>query len=353
VVRQEADLANLAELNAQIIARMGSGVIAVAPNGNIRSINETARRLLPQRAGSTLQDLSPSLATLLETWRSESGHSGLRQVPGDTEQAELEVRLAPLGMQGEQGTLLILENASEIKRRAHAAKLQSIGRLTASIAHEIRNPLGAISHSAQLLAESLNLDKSDQRLLDIIQKQSHRVDDVIRNVLNLSRGRSAERQLLHLEERLLRFADEFCTALQIPRDSLHVSVSPEDSWVLFDPSHLNQILWNLCMNARLHAGHHRPDSPPIILRGGAGQIRRTVSLDVIDHGSGVPVDQQEHLFEPFASNAPGGTGLGLYLARLLCEDNGAAIDYVDQPQGGCFRILFGPAENPTPDQGTM
>ncbi len=347
-VRQEVDLANLAELNAQIIARMGSGVIAVGPDGNIRSINETARRLLPQRVGTALRDLSPPLAGLLETWQKEPGQPALHRVAGDSEHTELEVRLAPLGVQGEQGTLLILENATEIKRRAHAAKLQSIGRLTASIAHEIRNPLGAISHSAQLLAESPNLDKADQRLLTIIQKQSHRVDDVIRNVLNLSRGRSAERQLLHLEERLWRFADDFCAALQIPRASLRVSVSPRDSWVLFDPSHLNQVLWNLCMNARLHAGHDRPDSPPIILRGGAGQIRRTVSLDVIDHGPGVPVEQVDDLFEPFASKASGGTGLGLYLARLLCEDNGASIDYVDQPRGGCFRILFDPVDEPSP-----
>lgn len=351
VVRQEADLANLAELNAQIIARMGSGVIAVGPDGNIRSINETARRLLPQRAGTTLQALSPSLAELLETWRFEPGQPALHQVPGDAEQTALEVRLAPLGVHGEQGTLLILENAAEIKRRAHAAKLQSIGRLTASIAHEIRNPLGAIAHSAQLLAESPNLDTADQRLIHILQKQSHRVDEVIRNVLNLSRGRSAERQLLQLEERLLRFADDFCAALQIPRTNLHIRILPEDSQVLFDPSHLNQVLWNLCMNARLHAGHDRPGSPPIILRGGAGQIRETVSLDVIDHGPGVPLEQQENLFEPFASKAVGGTGLGLYLSRLLCEDNGAALEYVEHPEGGCFRILFGPVNDPASSEG--
>ncbi len=351
VVRQEADLANLAELNAQIIARMGSGVIAVGPDGNIRNINETARRMLPQRAGTALRDLSPSLAALLDSWQFEPGQSALHQVPGDAEQAELEVRLAPLGVKGEQGTLLILENAAEIKRRAHAAKLQSIGRLTASIAHEIRNPLGAISHSAQLLAESPNLNKADQRLLSILQKQSHRVDEVIRNVLNLSRGRSAERQLLNLEERLLRFAADFCAAQQIPHSSLRISVSPKDSQVLFDPSHLSQVLWNLCMNARLHAGHDRPDSPPIVLRGGAGQIRQTVSLDVIDRGPGVPIERQDDLFEPFASNASTGTGLGLYLARLLCEDNGASIDYVNQPHGGCFRILFGPVNGPPPDDG--
>lgn len=348
VERQEADLANLAELNAQVIARMGAGVIAVDPEGNIRSINEAARRLLPPRAGLTLRDLSPQLDALLERWRLEGGQSASRQLRGDAEQTELEVRLARLGVYGEQGTLLILENAAEIKRRAHAAKLQSIGRLTASIAHEIRNPLGAISHSAQLLAES-DLDSADQRLLEIIQKQSRRVDGVIRNVLGLSSGRNAERELLPLQDRLERFAEDFCGAMQIPSTSLHISVHPRDSDVLFDPSHLNQVLWNLCMNARSHGGHDRPDSGPIVLRGGAGQIRQGVSLDVIDLGPGIDPEQQEDLFEPFASKAPGGTGLGLYISRLICENNGAALEYVQQPQGGCFRILFAPSDQAPSD----
>jgi two-component system sensor histidine kinase PilS (NtrC family) len=348
VERQEVDLANLAELNAQIIARMGAGVIAVDPDGYIRSINEAARRLLPPRAGLTLRDLSPQLNALLENWRLERGQSASRQLRGDAEQTELEVRLTRLGVYGEQGTLLILENASEIKRRAHAAKLQSIGRLTASIAHEIRNPLGAISHSAQLLAES-NLDPADQRLLAIIQKQSQRVDGVIRNVLGLSSGRTAQREWLPLRERLEHFAEDFCGALQIPRRSLHISVHPRDSDVLFDPSHLNQVLWNLCMNARSHGGHGRPDSGPIVLRGGAGQIRKGVTLDVIDNGPGIPPEQQEDLFEPFASTAPGGTGLGLYVSRLICENNGAALEYVQQPLGGCFRILFAPSNQAASD----
>nr|WP_296752190.1 ATP-binding protein [Thioalkalivibrio sp.] len=345
VARQEVDLANLAELNAQIIARMDAGVVAVSPDGRISSINEAARRLLPPRAGLALRDLSPRLAALVETWRVEQGRPASQQLQGDAEQTELAVRLAPLGLDGEQGTLLILEDAAEIKRRNHAAKLQSIGRLTASIAHEIRNPLGAISHSAQLLGESGNLDAADQRLLEIIHKQSKRVDAVIRNVLGLSSGRAAERELLPLEDRLDRFAEDFCTGLRIPRASLHVSVHPRDSEVLFDPSHLSQVLWNLCMNARTHGGHDGPDSGPIILRGGAGQIRKGVTLDVIDHGPGIAPGEQEDLFEPFTSTAPGGTGLGLYISRLICENNGAGLEYVQHPHGGCFRILFAPSDS--------
>ncbi|WP_043739685.1 sensor histidine kinase [Thioalkalivibrio nitratireducens] len=345
LARQEEDLASLAELNAQIVARMGAGVIAVERNGRIRSINEAARRLLPPRAGRTLQELSPRLADALRQWQREPRLPLSVQFPGDAEQTELEVRLAPLGFAGEQGTLLILEDATEIKRKAHASKLQSLGKLTASIAHEIRNPLGAISHSAQLLAESPQLTVSDKRLLEIIQNQSARVDQVIRNVLSLSRGRPAERGRLVLLERLERFAEEFCGALQLRRDALHIRVTPPDAEVLFDPLQLNQVLWNLCHNARVHGGHDNPGQGPIVLRGGAGQISRAATLDVIDAGPGILPAQLEDLFEPFRSHAPGGTGLGLYISRLLCENNGAALEYVQHPQGGCFRILFAPVDD--------
>jgi two-component system, NtrC family, sensor histidine kinase PilS len=337
----ESDLANLSELNAQIIERMGAGVIAVDPEGRIRSLNEAARSLLPVRTRArTLHGLSPRLAEMLEDWQADSGEPSTRQLAGDAEHTELQVRLAPLGTGGEQGTLLILENAAEIKRRAHAAKLQSIGRLTASIAHEIRNPLGAISHSAQLLAESPELAAGDKRLLDIIQRQSQRVDGVIRNILGMSRGEPARRELLRLDEPLERFAEEFCGSLHIPRTAVQISVQPRDSHVRFDPSHLRQVLWNLCMNARLHAGHDRPGSPPIVLRGGTEPMHHRVTLDVIDSGPGVPPEELEGLFEPFSSRSPEGTGLGLYVSRLLCENNGAALEYLEQPQGGCFRILF-------------
>lgn len=347
VAHQEEALASLSELNAQIIARMGAGVIAVDPDGQILSINEAARRLLPLRTGTTIAELSPQLADIVNHWQQNSGLSELHLIPGDAEQTELEVRLTPLGTFGEQGALLLLDDAAETKRRAQATKLQAIGRLTASIAHEIRNPIGAISHSAQLLAESPNLHGPDQRLLAIIQKQSLRVDGVIRNVLGLSRGGLPQRDLFCLQDRLERFAEDFCAAMQIPEHSLYVSIHPEDSQVLFDPSQLNQVLWNLCMNARLHGGHDQHGTGPVILRGGAGQIRRSVTLDVIDEGPGIASEDLDGLFEPFSSKSPGGTGLGLYISKLLCENNGAALEYVQQPRGGCFRILFAPTDAPT------
>ncbi|WP_018174542.1 MULTISPECIES: PAS domain-containing sensor histidine kinase [unclassified Thioalkalivibrio] len=341
VERQEEDLANLAELNAQIIARMSAGVIAVDPDGEIRSINEAARRLLPPRPGRQLAEISPALAQRVEQWQSTGMRTDTQQLPGDRDQPALQVRLTPLG---DRGTLLILEDLAEIQRQAQASKLQALGRLTASIAHEIRNPLGAISHSAQLLAESPQLTRPDQRLLTIINKQSKRVNELISNVLSLSRRDTGQRERLNLQEFLDRFVDEFCGALQIPRVALHARIEPYDSEVLFDPSQLNQVLWNLCTNARIHGGHDQPGSPPIVLRGGAGQVARVVSLDVLDAGPGIAPDQRSDLFEPFVSSSGGGSGLGLYISRMLCENNGATLEYVSTPTGGCFRILFAPTE---------
>ena len=342
VEQQQVHLANLAELNAQIIARMSSGVIAVNPDGFILSINEAARRLVPPRPGRHLSSISPRLARLVRDWQSNGQTPASQQLTGDRDQPALQIRMAPLGNGGDQGTLLLLEDAAELQRQAQASKLQALGRLTASIAHEIRNPLGAISHSAQLLAESPQLSRHDQRLLEIINKQSKRVNELISNVLSLSRRDTGQRARLNLQECLDRFADEFCGALQIPRYALHIRVEPPDSEVLFDPSQLNQVLWNLCTNARIHGGHDRPDAPPIVLRGGAGQVARVVSLDVLDAGPGISPERQKDLFEPFVSGRSGGSGLGLYISRMLCENNGAALEYVRTPTGGCFRILFAP-----------
>ena len=352
VERQEVDLANLAELNAHIIARMSAGVVAVDPNGYVRSINEAARRLLPPRPGRHLSSISPRLARVVHDWRQSDRRPATEELAGDRDQAALQIRLAPLGDRGDQGTLLILEDAAELQRQAQATKLQALGRLTASIAHEIRNPLGAISHSAQLLAESPQLNRHDQRLLTIINNQSKRVNDLISNVLSLSRRDAGQRERLNLQEFLDRFADEFCGALQIPRVAVHAKVEPHDSEVLFDPSQLSQVLWNLCTNARVHGGHDQPGSPPIVLRGGAGQVARVVSLDVLDAGPGISPEREQDLFEPFVSGRSGGSGLGLYISRMLCENNGATLEYQRTPTGGCFRILFAPTDTTHPGQET-
>lgn len=345
VARQQRDLAKWTELNAQIIARMDSGVIALDSDGYILSINAAAQRLLPMHDARTLRDLAPRLATALRQWCTESPLPATHQFAGSGEQIALEVRVIPLGASPKEGILLILEDATEIRRRLHASKLQSLGRLTASIAHEVRNPLSAIRHSAQLLAEDPHLEPASQRLLQIIQNQSDRVERLMRNILSLSSGRPAQRERLVLQQRVRTFVDEFCTHQHLATETLRIEAPEQPLAIQFDPTQLHQVLWNVCLNALQHAGHAQPGSQPLLLRLGLRRAAPTAVLDVIDAGPGISDAQQESLFEPFSSTAPGGTGLGLYISRLLCESNGATLEYVPQHcktpyHGGCFRVQF-------------
>lgn len=342
-IRHSIDLANMAELNAHIIDRMQSGVIAVNDEGHIHLINEAAWNLVgnpePENP-SSLADLSPRLFAALKEWLMEPGQGGAVTLPADSQGPELRVRFTRLGVDRAVGTLLFVEDTAELRRQMQSAKMASVGRLTASIAHEIRNPLGAISHAAQLLAESEALAPPDKRLAGIIQTQSQRMNAVIQSVLRLSRREEPRREEIELQPWIAAFAREFQGHHGLEMDQVAIRISPEDTRVLFDPDHLHQVLWNLCDNALTYAD--RPGGRiRIELRGGANLVGRHASLDVLDNGPGVNPGIARQLFEPFVTTGENGTGLGLYISRELCENNGGSLDYLPLPSGGsCFRILF-------------
>jgi len=347
---QEQNLLKLAELNEKIIAGMDTGVVAVDRSGRIQNVNAAAERMLGRDSGEAPPELPPRLHQAITEWLQGPAAATTVRIPGDASHPELEVRLAPIGFSGQQGTLLILEETAEIKRRGHASKLQALGRLTASIAHEIRNPLSAISHSAQLLSESSGAVGSDRRLLDIIQSQSQRMDELIRGILTLSRDQPARRERIPLNKSLAALAEDLYRTRQVAPGALRIDIPDTGLTVLFDPTQFNQIVWNLCNNALQHAGHATVGSQPIVLKSHAEPRLNRVMLDVIDSGPGIPPEQQETLFEPFSSSAPGGTGLGLYISRLLCENNGATIEYMSHPKGGCFRVSFVQGGDPINDE---
>ena len=224
-------------------------------------------------------------------------------------------------------------------------KLASLGRMSASIAHEIRNPLGALSHAAQLLLESDNLAAADQRLTRIIEENAQRVNTIIENVLQISRRQSQSPTQIRLLEWSHNFRDEFCTAEGRPSAQFNVEVQPENLEILIDSSQLHQVVWNLCKNAMEH-GLHNDGKTRIDLRGGSDSPGRGPYLDVIDNGPGIDPATARQIFEPFYTTRTQGTGLGLFLARQLCELNEASLDYIAQPRGGsCFRIRFSDPPN--------
>jgi len=253
---------------------------------------------------------------------------------------ELSFRLSQLGTRASSATLVYLEDTSVQREKQQGVKMASLGQLTANIAHEIRNPLGAISHAAQLLSESPELTKPDHRMVQIIQENSKRMNTTIESVLNLSRKREASRENIELSNWLQKFREDFVRQSTLSMKQINLYVEPSDAEIQFDPNHFDQIMWNLCRNAEKYA-HEHASMLRLDIQCMQPAHTRDLILSVIDNGSGINEVGQERLFEPFYTTSTKGTGLGLFMARELCLSNGANLEYVQlKGQGSCFRIVF-------------
>jgi len=340
------DLANLSELNEYIVQHLRESIVVVDAGERIRLINASAARLLGLDGdcrGLALADASDELAAHVTKWRGNptaKPHSEFWIAAAD-ESAHIKAHLAPLGKPEERdGPILVfLEDASLMNARVQQSKLASLGRLSASIAHEIRNPVGAMSHAGQLLGESAALTEEDQRLTEIIRTHSERVSHIIDNVLQLSRRESSRPERFRLAPWLEDFAQEFTRTLELQEGELSVADAPEDLEIRMDPSHLRQVMWNLCDNAVKYAS----ETGGILVELQAGRTQRTGQpyLEVLDHGHGVDPQTADKIFEPFYTARSGGTGLGLYISRELCELNRATLVFHPRDTGGSiFRIVF-------------
>ena len=345
--RRGVDLANLAELNDHIIQRMQSGILAVDNTGRIRVANESAKSMLGLRqdlVATSLAGVSKELAVLLETWRRDGSHSSYRLPPG-AGGMNPEVSFAALGPGAAEGVLVFLEDPAVVTQRAQQLKLASLGRMAASIAHEIRNPLGAVSHANQLLRESPQLDRGDQRLTQIIGDNTGRMNAIVENVLQISRGNPAQPETLDLAAWLTEFLDEFITHYPGDRDRILILETPPSLVVRVDPSQLNQVLWNLCENALYAdwadgASRGNGDVPSLELGIGISKDNGRPYVEVRDDGAGIADEVAEHIFEPFYTTRSDGTGLGLFIARELCEGNQASLTHLATESGCCFRVTF-------------
>jgi len=331
------DLANLEQLNQHIIRQLQSGIVVVAPDNRIRLANDTACTLLGLAGESNirLEKAAPELAQQLGRWKKDPAWQP-EAIPSPVAGCTLVPRFRGLSTAQGEGALILVDDSTQLARQAQQVKLASLGRLTASIAHEIRNPLGAISHAAQLLGESERIEPGDKRLSEIINNHTQRVNTIIENVLQLSRRNASQPQLLVLDDWLRQFHDDFVQSEGVAPRQLRMDTAPDHLSVSFDPGHLHQVMTNLCQNAFRHAG----TSAEVILRTRKGK-QGMVQLDVIDNGPGIEPDTAEQIFEPFYTTAVSGTGLGLYIARELSEINQAHLSYHPVPgDGSCFRIQF-------------
>lgn len=345
VRQREVDVANLAELNQFIVQHLRESILVVDVNDTIRLINESAALLLqgasvPQ--GTPLGEVSPRLLYLLETWRSRADDwqlSTLTMLASDGGSL-LQPHFVSLNTGGNGPTLIFLEDTTLIVERVQQSKLAALGRLSASIAHEIRNPVGAMSHAAQLLAEAPELTPQERRLTDIITNNSERVSTIINNVLQLSRRDATRPERIELNVWLREFLAEFRQTSEIDERTMQLLESGSDIDVRVDPSHLHQLLWNLCENA-LKYGRRADIDTPVELRTGRITTSDRPFLEIMDRGPGIALADAERIFEPFFTAGRGGTGLGLFIARELAQCNRAVLLYEPRAGGGSiFRVVF-------------
>ena len=237
-------------------------------------------------------------------------------------------------------TLIVLEDRARLTAEVQQLKLASLGRLTAGIAHEIRNPLGAISHAAQLLGESPDLPDTDRRMIDIINRHSHRVNDVVENILRLSRQDMPRLETLRLADWIDKVAASLRQVHDLDAEQLFSEVSPDNTTVHVDPGQLQQVIDILVDNAVCHFDRDLGQLR-IRLAGGASPGAGGPYIELRDNGPGIAGDDASHLFEPFFTTRHEGTGLGLYIARQLCEANQIRLEYLNTPtEGSCFRLSF-------------
>lgn len=345
--RRGVDLANLAQINELVIQRMQTGVLVCDRDGHIRLINQAARRFLGMPAAAKkipLSDVAPDLAIQFFQWLGNNSEARGWKIftsrPGYT----LLPRFVALGEASTPGILIFLEDMAVLKQQASQLKMSALARLTASIAHEIRNPLGAISNAAQLLGETVRPDSEERRLVKIIEEQGRRMNVIVQNVTQLARRDKVVPVKLELEPWIRDFIRQYAETAFVPREAFAV-VGLAGLTACVDPDQLHQVVANLCQNA-LRASPPFTGTPLIKLQGGTDSERRPY-LDVIDWGRGVPPEIVDHIFDPFFTTTPKGTGLGLYIARELCEGNGATLTH-HPGEGGVgsrFRITFARLED--------
>ncbi len=341
--QQSLDLRNLVELNEYIIQHLRESIVVVDGGNQIRLINGSAARHLGGGSqDENLASVSPALGEQLRAWREggpgkDSKPSGFNSEDGTT---TIRPHFAPLGSGRSTGAVIFLEDTSLIAERVQQAKLAALGRLSASIAHEIRNPIGAMSHAGQLLAESERIGSEEQRLTDIIRLNARRVSQIVESVLALSRRDQTRPERLQITPWLEDFAREFAQTLELYEGAVAVVDSVPDLEARIDPTHLHQIVWNLCDNAVKYASE-AAGAIAVELRCGFLEPSGRPYLDVADRGPGISPDKVEEIFEPFFTGQPGGTGLGLYISRELAERNGATLRYYARANGGSvFRMVF-------------
>ena len=330
--RQAENISRLRKINKNVLLALPNAIIACDKENRILLSNETAQRWFDCNDG---QLLPPELMNFIN-------HSDCSNIRIEHNEYQLILNKSPLVNSTAGDYVLVMEDSSHIAAEAQQIKLASLGRLTASIAHEIRNPLSALRHAAQLLAEAPDLSQGDIKLTQIIEQHCMRINRTVEDILQISRRNHANVEVIKLKPWLEHFKDSFQQAHE-EKFSLSITCS-SDYLVRFDPDQLQQVLHNICGNGLRYALIKHPNDAQLKITA-KQHIDGSVRLYLMDNGPGISEEHQKNLFEPFFTTEHSGTGLGLYLCREICEANKASIkhiasDHLAENLGTCFSLNF-------------
>lgn len=329
----------LEEINQLIITESNIGIMVVNKDGQVISRNPAADYFAYNKSFAPLPNMhlrryNRTLYNTLENWKKQPENKVLTAINRKTK-VEFSIEILSFGNR-QNYTTLLLSSLDEVKEKASEMTLAALGRMSASIAHEIRNPLTSISAANDMLSESTNLPSADLFHTEIIQKNCQRINNIIEDVLRFG-STEAQKEVIEINEWLEQFLDEFCTPRNKNRDNFILQKTEGE--IIFFRQHLHQLMTNLCENAILHSDDK--DNPTVLLE--VHNDQTICYLDIINQGTEIPKDIESKIFEPFFTTKKneGGTGLGLYLCKQICELNNAKIDLIpNHEQGTCFRISF-------------
>ncbi len=340
-LEQSREIDDLIQLNDYIIKHLQSGIIVIDQYQTIRLTNQAANTLLGLKltTGASLSDISTESSQLFKRWlRSPNENSAILAASSNTPRIKLHFN--QLDTFTYSAYIIFLDDLSSLDQQIQQGKLASLGRLTASIAHEIRNPLGAISHAGELLSESPSIEKEDRRLLDIIHNHTGRVNSIVKSILQLSKQEDSHIENIRLSNWLTEFDEQFKEQFGLTESPIVIKVSHKINHIQFDKNHLKQIIDNLCSNA-LKYGQRNPSQPFIEIRCGINKATQRNFICITDNGTGIEETIALQIFEPFFTTSSSGTGLGLYISSQLAELNHAKLIYsVNAAGGSTFTLLI-------------
>jgi two-component system sensor histidine kinase PilS (NtrC family) len=318
---QRKRITDLSKVNELIIDKMPTGAIAFNHEYKIILVNDQAKKILK----TSIDRLLPSqLIKKVISFRETAdrtltifGNDVLIDLVDSKNKEEL--------------SLLFIEDQNQINEKAQQSNLATIGQLSATVAHELRNPMSAIYSAAQLLAESENIDDQDKELTTIITSQIERSNQIIEDILLMSKRHIANKSEINLNQTLERLKHDFCEQKLINCEDFNISTLNHSINIMFDVTMLNQIFWNLASNAIKHGEDHKVEITVI-------DLKDYVFIDFKNTGEPLEPIVEESIFIPFFTTHNQGTGLGLFICKEMCKSNQAKLEYLRQEFKHVFRI---------------